>query len=154
MDKEAFKIDGQKDIRDAQESVLSPSSLSGWVLLGYSDANTVVLQAKGTGGVDELVKHIQEDQVQYAVIRLEEKDKDIANVNRQDGKKATRDIFITWLGPQIRTVERGKKSLHGSAVAKFMSPYHAEITAVNKAKFNEANVRDRAAALSGSHVID
>eukprot|EP01114_Cavostelium_apophysatum_P012640 TRINITY_DN287_c0_g1_i1.p1 TRINITY_DN287_c0_g1~~TRINITY_DN287_c0_g1_i1.p1 ORF type:complete len:155 (-),score=53.28 TRINITY_DN287_c0_g1_i1:96-560(-) len=154
MDKDTLKIDGKEAIIGAKNEMLTPTSSSGWIILGYTNPTTVALQSKGSGGVDEMVANIDEEQVQYCLVRLEERDKDIANVNRQDGKKPTRDIFVAWIGNKVRTIEKGKKSLHAAAVAQFLQPFHAELTAVNKDNFNEANVRDRAAALSGSHVID
>jgi len=154
-DNQGFTFADEKEIKAAKDTILTPLNASGFLVLGYSNPTTIVLQAKSTSSdVEQMVSHIKEDQIQYCLIRLEEKYKDIANVNRQDGKKATRDIFISWIGPEVRTIEKGKKNSHIQAVAKFLLPHHAEITAVNKKNFTEANVRDRAAALSGSHVID
>ena len=61
-------------------------------MLGYSNPTTIVLQGKGSGGVDEMVQHIKQNEVQYCLVRLVEKDKDIANVTRQDGKKVTKTL--------------------------------------------------------------
>jgi hypothetical protein len=41
------------------------------LLIGYTGPTTLALQATGKGGVDEVVSHLKDDQVQYTLIRLE-----------------------------------------------------------------------------------
>lgn len=111
-----------------------------------------MVQAYGEGGVEDFVGHLQEDQIQYIVVRLLEKSKAIQD--RKDGKQVTRDVFIQWLGPDVRPVEKGKKQAHLGSVTKLLSPVHAEIVAINKKNINHDTVFDRSNPLSGSHVID
>ena len=56
------------------------------MILGYN-GNTIVLQHKGTGGVDEMVSHLVDDQMQYCLIRLPEIEKDVSKIDRKDGKQ-------------------------------------------------------------------
>jgi len=149
----AVKFSDQ-EIKAAKNDLLKPTNDSGWLLMGYTSPDTVGLQATGKGGVTELVGKLKDNEVQFCLIRLLEVEKDISKVNRQDGKAATKDIFITWIGPEVRQVEKGKKTSHAGTVAKFMQPFHAELMAVNKENFTETVVREKAAPLSGSHVID
>lgn len=68
-------IQNPEAIRAALADVLKPQSFNGWVLLNYPgnhDTN-VALEAKGNGGVAELVPHLKNNEVQYALVRLHEK---------------------------------------------------------------------------------
>eukprot|EP00012_Vannella_robusta_P008579 CAMPEP_0206208062 /NCGR_PEP_ID=MMETSP0166-20121206/15986_1 /ASSEMBLY_ACC=CAM_ASM_000260 /TAXON_ID=95228 /ORGANISM="Vannella robusta, Strain DIVA3 518/3/11/1/6" /LENGTH=143 /DNA_ID=CAMNT_0053628989 /DNA_START=8 /DNA_END=439 /DNA_ORIENTATION=+ len=131
----------------AINDVLAQGSFSGWVLVGYQDDKTLVLQGKGNGGVSELVQNIKEDEAQFCLVRIDDNTKGSL-------KETTRDIFIAWYGPGLSIIKRGKKTSDLGTVQKVMKPFHADITAVNKENFNETNVRDKSMPLSGSHVID
>ncbi|PRP84120.1 hypothetical protein PROFUN_04111 [Planoprotostelium fungivorum] len=141
------------EIKKAQQKIYG--QLSGWIVLGYAGGDNIEVQATSdNSNVEELVSHLKDDQVQYALIRLVDTSKDVNKVDRQDGKTATKDIFIAWSGPSVRQIEKGKKASHAGSVATHLQPFHAELTAINRANFTESVVRDKASPLSGSHVID
>ena len=133
------------------------------VIVGYRDDNTLELKATGDGGVNEMVQFIkvsyiysvvaalfiilQEDECQYCLVRVPDRSKSTI-------QETTRDIFIQWIGPKVSVIKRGKKASHLGRVQEVLQPYHAAISATNKANFNENNVMNKSMPLSGSHVID
>merc|ERR1712137_152180 len=143
---EMAKFADAASVTAAIDDVLAPGSFSGWVLVGYQDDKTLVLQGKGSGGVPEMVNHIKEDEAQFCLVIIDDKTK--------GSQITTRDIFIAWYGPGLSIIKRGKKTSDVGTVQKVMRPFHADITAVNKENFTEGNVRDKSMPLSGSHVID
>eukprot|EP01098_Paradermamoeba_levis_P015964 TRINITY_DN838_c0_g1_i1.p2 TRINITY_DN838_c0_g1~~TRINITY_DN838_c0_g1_i1.p2 ORF type:complete len:143 (-),score=49.65 TRINITY_DN838_c0_g1_i1:76-504(-) len=133
-------------ITESLRSFQKIGNFSGWILLSYTNSTTVSLTAKGTGSVDEFVHLLSDKEIQYIVVRIKDHNK--------DGMETPRDVFITWIGSGVKIIEKGQKSSHIGTVRKAVEPFHAELTATNRAHFNEATVRDRSAPLSGSHVID
>ncbi|KAL6065503.1 ADF-H domain-containing protein [Balamuthia mandrillaris] len=143
----------QGSIKAAIADVLSPTTFSGWVLVGYSGPETLVLQAKGSGGVPELVSNLKDNEVQYCLVRIPLENA-VSSSRAQGDPQKTRDVFIAWTGPAVKIIEKGKKMAHVGDVTKVLAPSHAELTAISKQNFTEAVVRDRSDVLSGSHVID
>lgn len=68
--------------------------------------NVLTYQNSGSGSVDELIRYLYDDQVQYILLRL-------PIVDKEDGiVQKTRDIFIHWLGDKVPITQRGRKSSH------------------------------------------
>eukprot|EP01101_Sappina_pedata_P005742 TRINITY_DN2702_c0_g1_i1.p4 TRINITY_DN2702_c0_g1~~TRINITY_DN2702_c0_g1_i1.p4 ORF type:complete len:142 (-),score=64.73 TRINITY_DN2702_c0_g1_i1:119-544(-) len=134
-----------QSIHAAMAQIFHPGSLSGWVLVGYANDNTVQLQGSGNGGVDELRGHLRADEVQYMLLRLPDKKDDI---------DTWRDIFIAWTGPSVGKIKAAKKATHVGELQILLSPNHAQLTACNIANFVEPIVRQKALPHAGSHSID
>jgi hypothetical protein len=103
---------------------LSPGSPGGWytdrqrpaadicrVLVRYKDDKTLVFQKSGTGSVEDLKPHLNEAEVQFALLRIQASSAD---------PKVTRDVFVAWFGPKVKTIEKGKKKGHIPDVRKVM----------------------------------
>jgi len=118
---------------------LSTTSPQGWVLLKYSAPTTVVLQEASDGRVPEFLSLLQDDQVQYVLIRLP--------------GDTLKDILITWVGPKVGKIERGKKSEHIGDIMKVLQPSHVQLTAFTKRGFTEDKVRELSDPSSGTHVL-
>ncbi len=112
------RIDNEADLRNAQATVLGSNSKSGWILLSYVGPSTLHFSASGSGGASELKNYLQDDQIQYAVLRA-------------GGK----DTFITWVGPQVGIIEKGKKSANLGDAQSFLQPFHSQITATSRNSF-------------------
>ncbi|CAF1425077.1 unnamed protein product [Rotaria sordida] len=142
------KLDNESELREAQAALFNVNSQSGWLLLNYVGPHTVHFAAGGEGDVDELKNHLENDQIQYGLVRL-------GGIQEKGTLKVTiRDVFINWIGPEVAIAEKGKKSAHLGDVQTFLQPFHAEVTVHNKDNFNHQTVLDKSHPLSGSHVID
>eukprot|EP00029_Vermamoeba_vermiformis_P013149 TRINITY_DN806_c0_g1_i1.p1 TRINITY_DN806_c0_g1~~TRINITY_DN806_c0_g1_i1.p1 ORF type:complete len:142 (+),score=58.41 TRINITY_DN806_c0_g1_i1:47-472(+) len=132
-------------VKKAIAETFTLNAHAGWILVGYSGDNALVFQGKGSGGVEELKQHLKPNEVQYAIVRIGDK-KDVATT--------TRDILLSWWGPEHSKIKSAKKKTHHGDVKRVLTHAHAEIEVINLANLNEDNVRDRSNPLSGSHVID
>jgi hypothetical protein len=85
-----------------------------WVIYTYSagNPNTVVLKAKGTGGVDELVSHLDDATVGYGLVRL---------IERIDESDTVKFAYINWTGDNIPRMLRARLGTHSGAVKEFLS---------------------------------
>ncbi|KAN0023740.1 hypothetical protein ACTFIV_008127 [Dictyostelium citrinum] len=142
-----LKLDNESELREAQAALFNVNSTCGWILLNYVGPTTVHFSAGGEN-FDDIAPQLEDDQIQYGLVR-------IGDIQEKGTLKTTvRDIFFCWIGPGVGIIEKGKKtSLLGDA-QNFLQPYHADITVLNRERFNRDNVLDRSHPLSGSHVID
>jgi len=122
------------------------SGFSCFLLLGYTlDDTTIGLQASGTGGIEELLGQLKDDEVQYALLRLPEE---------KDGLLCNKDIFIAWSGPTYSKIKAAKKATYMGEIEAVLAPNHAQLTASGRIHFNEQTIRALSSASSGSHHIE
>jgi len=129
-------------VQAAINDILHPTNNGGYVLVRYSAPTTLVFQASSKGPAEELVPLLQENEIQYALVRL-----------RPDEEGVKKDVLITWVGPKVGKIERGKKSEHLADVQLLLKPTHVQLTALTKVGFTEVRLRELAHPASGSHVL-
>jgi hypothetical protein len=142
------KLDNEGELREAQDALFNVDSQNGWLLLNYVGPSTVHFGAGGEGGPEEIAAHLEDDQIQYGVVR-------IGGIEEKGTLQTTvRDVFFTWIGPGVGIIEKGKKTAFLGDIQQFLQPFHADVTVLNKDNFTRENVLDKSHPLSGSHVIE
>ncbi|WP_306361668.1 coactosin family protein [Nocardia sp. CC227C] len=145
----SLKVDNEAELREARNSLFSENgTTSGWLLLNYVGASTVHFTAGGEGGVENIVPLLEDDQIQYALVRIDGVQGDGA------GETTVRDVFLAWIGPEVGMIEKSKKSGYLGDAQIILQPYHADVTVVNKDRLNRETLLDKSQPLSDSHVID
>eukprot|EP01132_Coremiostelium_polycephalum_P005874 gene5874-7310_t len=138
-----LKLENQSDLQVALKNFTN----SGWVVLNYVGPSTIRFINSGYGEENvcsQVSQLLEDDQIQYGLMRFK--------VNEKGTLKTTmRDIFFTWIGPNVGIIEKGKKTANLGEVQYFLQPYHADITILNKNNFTTETVLDRSHPLSGSH---
>jgi len=122
-------------------ALLDKLNRQGFVLLHYSGGPThLSLQATGFGSAETLLPHLEDNQIQYALIRL-------------PPSPVTKDVFLTWVGPKVSKIEQGKKSEHLADLKAVLGPAHSELTALTRVNFTEKKIRELADPSSGTHIL-
>lgn len=67
--------------------------------------------------------------------------------------KKTRDVLITWQGPKVGIILRGRFGEHKNTIESVLQPVHAHLTAKVRANLNDATILKRSDPLSGSHEL-
>jgi len=135
-------------IKDAFADVRSDRSDTNFALLTYEgESNTVKLLASGSGGVNELVSHLNDKIVGYGVVRVQEK---------FDESEIVRFIYIKWTGPGIPRMLKARIGTHSGAIKEIVGPFHVDIEADRLDELEESVVRDvvRKNAGIASRVLD
>jgi hypothetical protein len=78
-----------------------------YVLFGYTSRTELGVAAAGDGGYGALAEQLQDDQIMFGAFMF-----------RRDGHKAY--CFISWIGPAISTVRRGRAASATLEVAHFL----------------------------------
>jgi len=119
-----------------------------WLLMGYSGPETVVYEGHGTGAISEAVAKLQDNKIQYLLVRLP--------LTKKEGEitvDTVRDVFVAWTGPRVPIIEKGRKKIHIGSMAAFLKPSHAELQAVNRDLLTEQNLL-YCSDPHGAHIID
>jgi hypothetical protein len=140
-----LKLDNEPELREARAALFNVNSVSGWLLLNYVGPSTVHFTAGGENL--DVAARFEDNQVQYALVRTVVQDKGTV-------KTAIRDIFVTWIGPGVGTVEKGNKAAFLAEAQSYLQPFHAEVTVINRNHFNAQTLAEKSHPLSPSHVID
>ena len=88
--------------------------MSSRLLLQYENdrSDNLALHAKGSGGLNELVQNLSEDQAAFAYCRV--------NVSNDELSVRTKFIFITWIGKNVKVLRKAKLSVHVSDVKRVL----------------------------------
>ncbi|KAK4092086.1 hypothetical protein Purlil1_3339 [Purpureocillium lilacinum] len=141
----SLKIDNQDELREAQSSLFTTTSTSGWILLNYVGPSTVHMASCGEGDVADMTSLLEADQVQYAVVRL---------AVQQGGVSDTRDVFVRWIGAGVGSVEKNKKEGFHKQAKALLQPHQAEVMVYNKEKLTKETLMERSDPQSKNNTID
>lgn len=77
------------------------------MLIGYKDNKTLVLQARGSGGINEMAQNLTAESCNFAYLRV---------INKDDETTRTKFVFISWKGDNAPVMRKGNMSVHISSV--------------------------------------
>jgi hypothetical protein len=142
-----LKLDNESELREAQAALFNINSKSGWVLLNYVGPSTVHFAAGGEGGLDDLLPQLEDDQIQYVLLRL-------GDVNGWIGTGTTLDLCLIWIGPGVGIIEKGKKTALQGDAENYLQPFQSMVTVLRRANCTRDRLIERSDPRVGSHVID
>ena len=118
-------LDNEGEFREAQAALFNANARGcAWLLLNYVGLTTIHFTAGGSDSVEELRPHLQDEEIQYALVRLP----------LPDG--STRDVFVQFTGPGVGIIEKGKKTAHLGDVQALLQPFHKEVVVTDPRAFN------------------
>jgi len=129
------------ELKTAYDEVRSDKSEINWAVFGYEGASKIVLQGKGSGGLNEAADTFQNDQAQYAFLRVISGD--------QESKRA-KFVFVSWCGEQVGALKRAKMSVHKASVKQVIKEFSVEVHYTDKAELNEAELLQRVKKAGGA----
>lgn len=124
-----LRLDNEPELREAQSALFSANARGGgWLLLNYVGSAVVHFASGGSDSVDDLRGQFEDDQIQYALARLD--------VPGQTGSDSTRDVFVQWTGPGVGIIEKGRKTAHLGEAQAILQPFHADVRVTNRERFD------------------
>lgn len=145
--KQQGKIEtGQLQFLDEQNIKRAISNVrnttNAWVLIAYQgQTNNIELVAEGTGGVNELVQHLKEDMLGFALVRVE---------ILFDNQMVVRFATIDWVGTSISTVRKAKTVTFKGTILDFLGQAHVSIAASEQNELSDEIVLQKVTQIAGT----
>lgn len=136
--------------RDAVDAALAEvrnaNSDTDWASFTYEGNNTgaatIVLEAKGGGGLAALSAALQNDHISYALLRV---------IDVIDDHPTIKFVYITWIGPAVKFMQKAKITPHKGSATAFIGQAHVSLTAENLSEMTEEIVMNKVRDASGSN---
>lgn len=118
-------------IDQAYQDVRSDKTDTNWLLLDYESdrSDKLKVTSTGTGGLEELREHLQEDKASFAYVRI----------RYSNDKESQREKFIlvVWIGPSCKIMRKAKISVHVADVKSVLRVFSVEVPAREKDDLKE-----------------
>ena len=131
-------------IREAYEQVRSDKDETNWFLITYAEGSDKVwaLLAKGTGGLDELKEHLNDEFRGFGYLRCTTGD---------DLSKRSKFVFITYCGEKVRLIHRTKLTVHKADVQRVIDQTSISVDASRPDELTMEDINDRLYKAGGAH---
>jgi hypothetical protein len=138
------KFENSEEFNKVMDEHFGKGPTASYVVLGYTPTGAIRMLAGGVGGVDDMVSHLKDEEIQYGLIRI---------TYYEDGNPLTRDVFVQWNGPKVSAIQKGIKKAHCGEVKNALCPTAIEILASSKTNFTLETLLARSAP-TAARVID
>jgi len=128
------------DVAAAYNEVRSDANETNWALFGY-EGNALVVQGKGSGGVEELKQLLAEDQCQFGYLRV---------ISGDSESKRVKFVFISWVGERVGALKRAKVSVHKANVKTVIQSFGVEVHAEKLDELDEGELLSRVKKAGGA----
>ncbi|EGG16271.1 actin binding protein [Cavenderia fasciculata] len=129
------------ELGEAYREVLADGNDTNWTLFGYEGNSTIVLQGKGSGGLEELKSNLHDDQVQFGYLRVTSGDSE---------SKRAKFVLISWCGEKVGPLKRAKLSVHKASVKKVILNFAVEVHAEKQEELDEDEINTKVRKASGA----
>jgi len=128
-------------LSEVYQEIRNDKNETNWALAGYESNTKVVLKSRGTGGLHELLSTFEDNEAQYAYLRVTSGDTE---------SRRTKFVFISWCGPSVGALKRAKMSVHKASVKSVWKDYAIEIHGENHEELSEEIVMQKVRKAGGA----
>ena len=118
-----------------------------YVVLGYSDVNTLTVLASGSGSLDELVPNVLDTfvdkEIRFGIIKLD---------HRIDNSVTKKFVYLEFVDEGVVPTKKSLVAIHKHQVRKFLSPFHVDIVGNEKNDFTVNAILKKISEVSGTAV--
>jgi len=125
----------------ALKAVRDDKSDTNWVLGSYQGKSTISLIGSGSGGVTELSTKLEEDNINFGILRVSE---------TIDKSKTTKFVYIYWVPESVKIMKKAEASARKGIIDGVFAPYHVDLTVQTKDELSENILMDVVSSASGS----
>jgi hypothetical protein len=136
----------EASFKAALKAVRDDKQETNWVLGSYQGKNAVSFIGSGSGGVSELVTKLEDENINFGVIRVSE------NI---DKSKTTKFVYIYWVPEAVKIMKKAEASARKGAIDAIFAPYHVDLTIQTKDELSDQIIMDKVSSASGSksHIV-
>lgn len=126
-----------RSFADLVEDVRDDTCETNWVAFYFDKAsNSIKLTGCGSKGHKELLAHLDDDKVQYAMLRA------------MDQKRRIKFIYIHWVGSKSHAFLKARSGTKKAEMLKLMGQFHVEMPAETKDDISKEAILGRLSAVS------
>jgi hypothetical protein len=114
-----------------------------WLVLGYSDVNTLSVVAEGRGGLDEAKEHCDGKNERYILTR---------QGHQVELSYTVKFAYISWTPDTLSPMRKALLTTHKGQVEDFMKPYHVSLMASDLSEMTTAAINDKVGFSSGTKI--
>jgi len=133
VDEESFK-QAMKTFRNDREN-------QDWILASYAKKDTLSLIGTGSGGVDELLSRVEEDNVNFGLVRV---------IDIIDKSKTVKFVYIKWQPESVKPMKKAEIGTRKGAIDAVFSPYHVDLHVSQKKDVTQQIIMNLVMSASGS----
>eukprot|EP00608_Synchroma_pusillum_P008614 CAMPEP_0198434676 /NCGR_PEP_ID=MMETSP1452-20131203/33854_1 /TAXON_ID=1181717 /ORGANISM="Synchroma pusillum, Strain CCMP3072" /LENGTH=498 /DNA_ID=CAMNT_0044155193 /DNA_START=32 /DNA_END=1528 /DNA_ORIENTATION=+ len=126
------------DVGEAIAAVRDDSSEVDWCLASYEDTTSIGLIGQGSGGVEELVANLRENDVCYGLLRRSFMWESAGAVQAN----TTKFIFVYFRPDTIPLKRKMKMGIFEGQLKSLFSPYHVDMDIADPAQLSEGAVAE------------
>eukprot|EP01104_Vermistella_antarctica_P012437 TRINITY_DN3598_c0_g2_i1.p1 TRINITY_DN3598_c0_g2~~TRINITY_DN3598_c0_g2_i1.p1 ORF type:complete len:564 (-),score=165.66 TRINITY_DN3598_c0_g2_i1:164-1855(-) len=143
-----LEFDDVDSIKSVLADLRSDACETDFVLFSYvGNSNVFGAAVSGSGGVEELKGHLQDDGISYGIVRVTE---------QIDNSTTVKFVMISWVGEKVRLIRKAKITTHIGRIHEVLGQYHTDLPVSDKTDLTQDAIMKRVAAASGRavHVLD
>jgi len=133
VDEEAF--------RQAMRTFRNDKENQDWILVSYAKKDTLSLIGTGSGGIDELLTRVEEDNVNFGLVRV---------IDIIDKSRTVKFMYIKWQPESVKPMKKAEIGTRKGAIDAIFAPYHVDIHASQKKDVNQEIIMNLVMSASGS----
>jgi hypothetical protein len=123
----------ESEIVDAINALRKDGQNVDWLALAYvkDSKDQIELVGHGSGGVNELLKVINDDNCFYCLLRVAE---------RVDESDTIKFVYIKYLGTRVKPMQKGRISTQTGELLKKLAPFHVSFETSTISEVNEKDI--------------
>ncbi|XP_068735168.1 uncharacterized protein [Montipora capricornis] len=126
------EVRDEGSFKDAMMDVRSDESSTNWMLAAHWEGNPNIIYCKGKGseGANEMTSHLEDSEVMYALVRLEE-------LVDSYVEKTVKFVYVHWIGDSVPFTKKGKFGVVHGSVQEHFQPCHSIIETAQRAELSQ-----------------
>ena len=139
---------GDPAIQAAWASVTRDGSADNWFLMSHKAGSRSDLEVVGTGsgGLEELVNHLDDSRVSFGVIKVLGIDEKETTTSRR-----AKYVFVTYIGERVSVLVKARVSVQKGQITPQFSGIQAFLDFGNKDEVTMATIGQKLAGCGGAH---
>jgi hypothetical protein len=134
----------ESSIRAAIAEVRNDNSATNWCLVHYSNPTTLELVGSGSGGVEELIQNLNDNEVFYAFFRV---------VEIYDKTNNVKFCFLRLISPNLPPMQKGKLTTQSGFIMALFQPFHTDFDIQTAADISPDIIVDKVQRLQNTKQV-
>jgi len=113
-----------------------------WIVIGYSDANTLCVVAEGAdSGISALMEHFPNDQPRHAILR---------KTHKVEFADTVKFVWIDWTPVGIKPMRKALVGTHKAQIKTILAPFHVAFQPNDQKDLSDEIIMSKIGSASGT----